>query len=177
MKTSKHYMDCINNRTITEEIIEACLYSVNKRAKNHRDRAREAEYRYRYDYYGVGINERMKMEEMYNMKDTMLETLSPVCAHYVERDYKVPSEAPYDCCETYDSYKECFLLYKIGNHTFHTPVDEDDEYYQSFIKSGKVEELHDFTTYGADVSDLISMQFVKKLVRLIEIGNYTYIAA
>lgn len=56
-------------------------------------------------------------------------------------------------------------------------MDEDDEYYQSFIKSGKVEELHDFTTYGADVSDLISMQFVKKLVRLIEIGNYTYIAA
>ena len=72
-------MDCINNRTITEEILEACLYSVNKRTKNHRDRAREAEYRYRYDYYGVGINERMKMEEMYNMKDTMLETLSPVC--------------------------------------------------------------------------------------------------
>lgn len=107
-------MDCINNRTITEEILEACLYSVNKRAKNHRDRAREAEYRYRYDYYGVGINERMKMEEMYNMKDTMLETLSPVCAHYVERDYKVPSEAPYDCCETYDSYKECYLLYKVG---------------------------------------------------------------
>lgn len=67
--------------------------------------------------------------------------------------------------------------YSVGNHTFHYVVDERNEKYQSFVKGGKVEELHDFTTYGADVSDLISMQFVKKLVRLIESGNYTYIAA
>lgn len=177
MKTPKHYMDCINNRTKTEENPKACLYSVNKRAKNHRDRAREAEYRYRYDYYGVGINERMKMEEMYNMKDTMLETLSPVCAHYVERDYKVPSEAPYDCCETYDSYKECYLLYKVGNHTFHYVVDERNEKYQSFVKAGKVDELVDFSTCGADVSDMVSVQFVRKVIALIKSGDYTYVAA
>lgn len=39
MITPKFYTDKINNKIITEEMLEQCLYSVNKRAKNHRDRA------------------------------------------------------------------------------------------------------------------------------------------
>ena len=40
MITPKFYTDNINNKIITEEMLEQCLYSVNKRAKNHRDRDR-----------------------------------------------------------------------------------------------------------------------------------------
>ena len=199
--TPKFYTDNINNKIITEEMLEQCLYSVNKRAKNHRDRAREVRQMYRNDWYGTADHEYELSDEMYHIKDLLLKIVEPVKAHCTIRsttrrfeydefdmdsfkdDYHVITYEEYynwsgvRMCEVEYEFKECFLLYKIGNHTFHTPVDEDDEYYQSFIKSGKVEELHDFTTYGADVSDLISMQFVKKLVRLIESGNYTYIAA
>lgn len=194
-------MDNINNGIITEEMLELGTYSVNKRAKNHRDRAREVRQMYRNDWYGTADHEYMLSDEMYHMKDLLLQIVKPVKAHstirsatrrfeYDEFDmdsfkdayHVITYEEYYNwsgvrMCEVEYEFKECFLLYKIGNHTFHIPVDEDDENYQSFVKSGQVEELHNFTTYGADVSDLISMQFVKKLIKLIESGNYTYIAA
>lgn len=201
MKTPKMYSDNIKNGIITEEMLELSLYSVNKRAKNHRDRAREVKQMYRNDWYGTAQNEYMLSDEMYHMKDLLLQIVEPIKAHYTIRSstrrfeydefdmdsfkeayHVITYEEYYNwsgarMCEVEYEFKECFLLYKIGNHTFHTPVDEDDEVYQSFVNRGQVEELTDFVTYGADVSDLISMQFVKKLIRLIESGNYTYIAA
>lgn len=201
MKTPKMYADNIKNGIITEEMLELSLYSVNKRAKNHRDRAREVRQMYRNDWYGTAQNEYMLSDEMYHMKDLLLQIVEPIKAHYTIRSstrrfeydefdmdsfkeayHVITYEEYYNwygvrMCEVEYEFKECFLLYKIGNHTFHTPVDEDDEVYQSFVNRGQVEELTDFVTYGADVSDLISMQFVKKLIRLIESGNYTYIAA
>lgn len=201
MKTPKFYADNIKNGIITEEMLEQCLYSVNKRAKNHRDRAREVRQMYKNDWYGTAQNEYMLSDEMYHMKDLLLQIVEPIKAHYTIRSstrrfeydefdmdsfkeayHVITYEEYYNwsgvrMCEVEYEFKECFLLYKIGNHTFHTPVDEDDEVYQSFANRGQAEELTDFVTYGADVSDLISMQFVKKLIRLIESGNYTYIAA
>ncbi len=201
MKTPKFYADNIKNGIITEEMLELSLYSVNKRAKNHRDRAREVRQMYRNDWYGTAQNEYMLSDEMYHMKDLLLQIVEPIKAHYTIRSstrrfeydefdmdsfkeayHVIAYEEYYNwsgvrMCEVEYEFKECFLLYKIGNHTFHTPVDEDDEVYQSFANRGQAEELTDFVTYGADVSDLISMQFVKKLIRLIESGNYTYIAA
>lgn len=203
MRTPKNFTDNINKGIITEEMLELSLFSVNKRAKNHRDRAREVKQMYRNDWYGTVDREYELSDDMYELKDSMLEMLTPIGAHYTYRSSKSFSDyysyeelveeygsnvhiytkynMKYNEVSTYykvyGRFKECYLVYKVGNHTFHTIVSENNKYYQSFIKSGQIEELHDFTTYGADVSDLISMQFVKKLVRLIESGNYTYIAA
>ena len=41
MRTPKKYLDSIDNSVITKEILVECLYSVNKRAKNCRDKERE----------------------------------------------------------------------------------------------------------------------------------------
>lgn len=41
MKTPKLYNDLINEKKITNEIIAECVYSVNKRAKNYRDKIKE----------------------------------------------------------------------------------------------------------------------------------------
>lgn len=40
MKTPKEYQDNLKNGIITEEMFTDCLYSVNKRAKNYRDKAK-----------------------------------------------------------------------------------------------------------------------------------------
>ena len=41
MKTPKLYNELINEKKITNEIIAECIYSVNKRAKNYRDKIKE----------------------------------------------------------------------------------------------------------------------------------------
>lgn len=51
MRTPKEFNDNIKKEILTKEMLEACLLSVNKRAKNWRDREREYR-RYREDYYG-----------------------------------------------------------------------------------------------------------------------------
>ena len=41
MKTPNLYKELINEKKITNEIIAECIYSVNKRAKNYRDKIKE----------------------------------------------------------------------------------------------------------------------------------------
>ena len=47
MRTPKNYTQLVNDKKITNEMIAECIYSVNKRAKNHRDKIRK----YKYDRY------------------------------------------------------------------------------------------------------------------------------
>ena len=60
MKTPKHYNDNLKNNIITEEMFSDCLYSVNKRAKNYRDKAHEYKHRYRF-YHKAGDSQFDKM--------------------------------------------------------------------------------------------------------------------
>ena len=47
MRTPKNYTQLVNDKKITNEMIAECIYSVNKRAKNHRDKIRK----YKDDHY------------------------------------------------------------------------------------------------------------------------------
>ena len=52
MKTPKEYTDNIKKGIITTSMLEAALYSVNKRAKNYRDAEHKARCQYgRYSKY------------------------------------------------------------------------------------------------------------------------------
>ena len=71
MKTPKEYQDNLKKRIITEEMFTDCLYSVNKRAKNYRDKAREYKSRYRHSYIAVD-SQYTKMNEFYALKERFL---------------------------------------------------------------------------------------------------------
>ena len=62
-----------------------------------------------------------------------------------------------------------YLFYEIGNKSFHTPIKEEDikKYNELFVK-----DINQLNTYGHDISDLVSMQFVKKVIDLINTGVY-----
>lgn len=47
MRTPKDFSENIKNGIITTEMLNECLYSVNKRAKNYRDAKRECYGKYR----------------------------------------------------------------------------------------------------------------------------------
>lgn len=202
MTTPKAYTDNLNRRIITADMLADSLYSVNKRAKNCRDKERECR-RNGYDAYDNASKYASKKEDYYRIKDELLSLLSPTCIHRVrherictiERDeYEyaawleqlgdaVIESYPRDAVdpETYAPvyairYREInydyYLYYDLGTHSFHSPI--DDWAAKKTYASLDMVDIDSLTTFGAETTDLISMPFVNKLLALIRSGDYTF---
>lgn len=178
MITPKEYKNQVNNGMITPTIIGEVIFSYNKRAKNMRD----TERRYsKYHYRGCDIPS-VKKEMYYDKKEKLLHLFNPICIHKVKRvqtkrffdwmdDYNENEtqevwefvDRRYDYHTFYYRSKEFFeyyLLYEIGNITFHSPLDESD---MDKYKHLTIKELDNFYTYGQDVNELLSVQFCDKV--------------
>lgn len=203
MRTPKEYTDNIKNGVITTSMLEAALYSVNKRAKNYRDAAQETRYKYgRYSKYANSSD--WKKNDFYSKKDKLLSILKPICIHkefagyertriydyeqhYADRQFyawvhnQIVWENYYFDHDT-GMYVEFFdvedrsqkkyryyLYYNVGHHTFHTPVNNLEKY------NLPVKEIDTLDTYGDDYLDLCSVQFVDKVIALINSGEYKYV--
>ena len=194
MKTSKDYLKNLNERIITKEMLGDCLYSVNKRAKNARDKERE--YRYDYKYYN-DEKYRAQKEGYYAMKDELLGLVTPICIHEEQQKRKI---RVYDYEDAYHQYSaedivysnsfydyerdewvtfinvievvnKYYLFYDFGDFSFHTPIDSPEEY-----PDMNVVQISELITCGHDIEDLISVQFVKKVIDLIRSGDFEYVA-
>ena len=205
MRTPTTYTNYLKNNSITMQMLSDCLYSSNKRAKNWRDKEKEyrdqGRYdRYWYDKYHGEERAREKKEEYYEQKEKMLSILKPVCIHRELVGYE--RERIYDYEPDYDTYMgeyvwensyydeeedrrvyfgdielpdhpiyHYYLFYDIGsNHTFHTPIQSTEEYDLEIKDIGHLE------TTGYEIADLLSNQFVKKVIDLITSNNYQLIA-
>lgn len=199
MKTPKQFQKNLENHIITEEMLEQCLYSVNKRAKNCRDQIKK--YRYSYYKHSQSVVEQYekKKELYYYQKDVLLTLLKPECIHKVIRHNQMRRRIC-DDEEEYQNIRRCdvvyqnsyfdkrtgkkvnfkdvmiqndkieyFLFYKTAHHTFHKPI-QDVSFYPS-LKCCVIELM----TEGMSVTYLISAQFVSKVVQLIESKEYTFI--
>lgn len=59
----------------------------------------------------------------------------------------------------------------LGDHSFHSPIDKSDlENYKDL----PVINIDSLITHGESVLELCSMQFVDKIIALIDSGSYTY---
>lgn len=201
MKTPKSYTQNLKNHTITTQMLVDCLFSVNKRAKNYRDQERK--YRHGYDYYGNEEKNREKKEEYYRKKDLMLSIVNPVCIH--REVFKRSWERIYDYEDEYGMYRNdgefvhtgvywdkkleryvefgdvivektdyrLYLFYDLGgSHTFHTPINDIPKEYENL----EIIDIDELCTYGYEVEELISNQFVTKVIGLIESGEYELVA-
>ena len=205
MKTPKTYNDNLKRGIVTEQMMDDALYSVNKRAKNWRDKKRE--YRnYRYDIYHNEEKAEAEEEKMYKMKETLLKYLEPVCVqkefagYETERIYSTDDDFLY--LEKYEEYRKkglithtgeyyskedygwvyffdyktdveresrYYLYYECGEHSFHTPITKDEA-----EKSGKeIIEMDSLYTKGVAYTDLLSVQFVTKMIGALESGAAT----
>lgn len=199
MKTPKRYTDNLKQGLLTEEMIKDCLYSVNKRAKNCRDQERK--YRHCSDYYNNEEKYYEKKQEYYKQKSCLLSLLQPVCIHreffgyekirvydyepeYYIHQKKFVWENSFwnkeEGCETYfgDYYDEnrpqykYYLFYELMDRGFHEPIEKEDLKKYLSLKEVKIDRL---VTCGADTNDLLSAQFVKKVIDLIECGEYDFV--
>ena len=206
MRTPKRYTDLIKNKKITNQIIAECIYSVNKRAKNYRDKIEDSNQAGFYKYKEIN-NEKAKeqKERYYSMKEDLLLSFSPKLVHkqYVgekrqrvysyQKNYeKLYNEKRNDIVwensyYDYDRNKEVdffdyslgekkylyFLYYEIGEYSFHTPITEERAEKNTKLEIKEIDE--NFQTHGADIADLLSTQFVQKVIDLLDIGVYTII--
>ena len=191
MKTPKEYQNNLKNGIITEEMFTDCLYSVNKRAKNYRDKAQEYKWRYNRRYHVAVDSQYDKMNEFYSLKDRLLKYLKPKCIHkqfvgyetkrvysyqteyYNQEGKNIFWENSYynrDEGEVYfydyetDVKKHLyFLYYELTNRSFHTPIKNPKESDLEIIEINS-----DFTTYGEDPKYLLSPQFVRKVIETLE---------
>lgn len=202
MKTPNSYINNVKKGLITEEMLSDCLYSLNKRAKNYRDkendiRSERCQNPYFYDKYGNEEKYREKKEKLYSDKEFLLSLYKPTCVHRVTRTelhrtriysydpefYEIADEDVAHSGEYYDrdtgefvefkdiieeeTYNEYFLCWKIGNGSFHRPINNPQEY------DLPIEDIGDLRTYGKNIIDLISLNFVNKVISLIKSGKYT----
>lgn len=211
MKTPNKYITNLKKHIITEEMLSDCLYSVNKRAKNCRNQARSYEHSYHWIHAAsCGESYRNKEDEYYQMKESLLKMLSPVCIHHellgyakirtysYQKDYRkkyakasredliVWENSYYDYESDSEVYffdvedktkpkENYYLFYELLDHSYHSPIEKED-----IEKYPELEVVHlsePLRTNGYDETKLISVQFVRKVIRLIESGKYQYISS
>lgn len=189
MRTPDRYKQSLKAGIISEEMLSDCQYSVNKRAKNYRDKARESKWRYGRRSPGIDDATDQK-ERYYQMKDYMLAWLEPVGIHQEFAGYH--RQRIYDYEEDYRKYKgryvweNCYwseeedreiwfgdyedqsqpeyryyLYYQLGSHSFHQPINKE---FLRLYENLPCKKLNDFETFGAETGHLVSMQFVNRVM-------------
>jgi len=153
MKTPKEYNEKVVNKILDSKIISHVLFSLNKRAKNCRDKKQEfydkadqIRRSNRYvstDIWHKGVQSyKEKTEEYYQKKDFILKTLfEPIEIHEIN-----------------DSH---FLYYEINGYGFHSPSKNDD-------LNLPIKSIEDFSSLGKDFRELLSVQFCDKVIDLIK---------
>ena len=206
MKTSKLYNELINEKKNTNEIIAECIYSVNKRAKNYRDKIKE--YKNGSFHQHLESNIEKAEEEMgkyYQLKEEFLKVFTPTLIHKqfigeekkrvfsYEKNYeKLLKEKTNDIFwknSYYDYDKDMeiefsdyhlgtkkylyFLYCEIGEYSFHSPVSEKIAESNTELEIQEIDE--NFKTHGSKIEGLLSMQFVKKVLELLQNDDYTIV--
>lgn len=155
--------------------------------------------RYRYDKYDTEEKYRDKKNEYYSYKDKLLTIVNPICVHrefagyerirvnefdpeYVMHINHFVYENSYYDKEIgeliwFGDYEDksspryrYYLFYEIAGYSFHTPIEEEK---LSDYKELEVRDIDSLVTKGLAIDELLSVQFVKKVLSLIESGNYS----
>lgn len=204
MKTPKKFQENLKEKIITEEMLDAALYSMNKRAKNWRNKKREYK-RYNFDKYHNYEKAEENEQVMYEKKERLLSIIEPECVHKehvgFERirvySYQLNFDDLYvehilrndivweNCYYNYETDEEVYffdhldyenpiinyyLYYTLKDHTFHSPISEADAKAAGY----KIEAIGHLLTDGDDIQDLVSVQFVDKVIELIDSKDYSY---
>lgn len=199
MKPPKEYLKNQKHHIITEKMLSDCLFSVNNRALNCRD----SEYKYTHyvqDHYGNANKYRKKKLEYYGMKRILLSVLEP---SNIQKGEVLQRKRIYDYEEGYGEILKSgnyvnnsgfydperkehvefvaqmipetvyYLTYTVSNRTFRVPFAEAEiEKYPDLeiVDVGRITPV-----YGDITADMLSVQFVEKIVQLIKGGKYELI--
>ena len=199
MTPPKEYLKNLKHHTITEKMLSDCIYSINNRALNSRDN----EYKYTHyipNTYGNANKYRKKKLEYYSMKRVLLSVLEPA---HIQKGEVLQRKRIYDYEEGYGEILKSenyvnnsgfydperkehvefvvqmipetvyYLTYTLSNRTFRVPLEESEiKQYPDLevVDVGRITPV-----YGDITADMLSVQFVEKILLLIKNRNYTLI--
>ena len=199
MKPPKEYLKNLKHHTITEKMLSDCIYSINNRALNSRDN----EYKYTHyipNTYGNANMYHKKKLEYYQMKKVLLSILEPA---HIQKGEVLQRKRTYDYEEGYEDILKSgnyvnnsgfydpdrkehvefvvqmipetvyYLTYTLSNRTFRVPLEESEiKQYPDLevVDVGRITPV-----YGDITADMLSVQFVEKILLLIKNRNYTLI--
>lgn len=197
MKPPKEYLKNLKHHTITEKMLSDCIYSINNRALNSRDN----EYKYTHyipDTYGNANKYHKKKLEYYSMKRVLLSVLESA---HVQKGEVLQRKRTYDYEEGYEEILKSgnyvnnsgfydpdrkehvefvvqmipqtvyYLVYQVGNCSFRLPIQQSDVIRRPDLDvkdAGRIPPV-----YGDITVDMLSVQFVEKVLKLVKSGNYT----
>ena len=197
MKPPKEYLKNLKHHTITEQMLSDCLFSINNRALNSRD----SEYKYTHyvpDPYGNANKYHKKKLEYYQMKKVLLSILEPA---HIQKGEVLQRKRTYDYEEGYEEILKSgnyvnnsgfydpdrkehvefvvqmipqtvyYLVYQVGNCSFRLPIQQSDVIRRPDLDvrdAGRIPPV-----YGDITVDMLSVQFVEKVLKLVKSGNYT----
>ena len=197
MKPPKDYLKNLKYHTITAQMLSDCIYSINNRALNSRDN----EYKYTHyipDPYGNANKYRKKKQEYYGMKRVLLSVLEPA---HIQKGEVLQRHRTYDYEEGYEDILKSgnyvnnsgfydperkehvefvvqmipqtvyYLVYQVGNCSFRLPIQQSDVIRRPDLDvkdAGRIPPV-----YGDITVDMLSVQFVEKVLKLVKSGNYT----
>ena len=160
MRTPKEYNDLVDKRIITTEIVATVIYSLNKRAKNWRDKNREA-YKHAKKIRNWNL--------LSNTYDDKVEKY-PVLEYYKKKDYLLISLFKPQAIHLIDGVE--YLFYKVHNSEFHFPGYIYELYGFITPQGLPVKDVTDFETKGEFVYNLVSVQFCNKVINLVKSGSF-----
>ena len=114
MRTPAKYIENLDKGIVTEQMLCDVLYSYNKRAKNWRDKKRTYKNSFSTNSLTWFKDARENEQKYYGYKTELLNLLEPDCIH----EEVIESE--------YDTVIQYYLLYVIGDHSFHHPIHKAD---------------------------------------------------
>lgn len=197
MKPPKEYLKNLKHHTITEKMLSDCIYSINNRALNSRDN----EYKYTHyipNTYGNANKYHKKKLEYYQMKKVLLSILEPA---HIQKGEVLQRKRTYDYEEGYEDILKSgnyvnnsgfydpdrkehvefvvqmipqtvyYLVYQVGNCSFRLPIQQSDVIRRPDLDvkdAGRIPPV-----YGDITVDMLSVQFVEKVLKLVKSGNYT----
>lgn len=160
MVTPSEYKELLKKRTLTTEMIATIIYSLNKRAKNWRDRNMEA-------------YKKAKKIRNWNLLTDNTDRSSekyPVLNYYKMKDYILLTLFEPSAVHVIDGVE--YLFYKIHNSEFHFPGYMYELYGLNTPEGLPVKTITDFSTAGEEIEKLVSVQFCKKVIELIKSGDF-----
>lgn len=209
MEIPKEFLSNIESRVITEEMLELALHSINKRAKNCRDKKKEYYLKGKKTGYEIDFNtsdKYKKQEKEYYLQKVFLlkKLLKPNCIHesmnemekrvryfnydpefidFQDRaiyysdyfDKKLGEYVEFIDVVTVERIKQHYLFYETTNYSFHIPIEEEEVKREMDNNNiNKIIEIN-LKTKGQDVIELIPIEFIKEIVKLVESREYRFI--
>ena len=202
MKPPKEYLKNLKHHTITEKMLSDCIYSINNRALNSRDNEYKYTH-YIPDTYGNANKYHKKKLEYYSMKRVLLSVLESAHVQkgevlqrkrtydYEEGYGEILKSGNYiNNSGFYDPDRRehvefvvqmipdtvYYLTYTVSNRTFRVPKWQDD-FHAYMVEKYPDLEIVDVgritPVYGDITADMLSVQFVEKVLKLVKSGNYT----